>query len=92
VPDGQQLFLFRGGPFYVVQRAAGFIGPRGEMLTGARRSSSSPPGFRSSCWRRSRASRSIPRRRSRCSSTWVCTPRGHPAPQAAGTAGQGAAL
>jgi hypothetical protein len=60
VPDGQELFLFRGGPFYVVQRAAGFIGPRGEMLTGARRSSSSPPGFRSSCWRRSRASRSAP--------------------------------
>ena len=32
MPDRQELFLFRGGPFYVLQRAAGFVGPRGEML------------------------------------------------------------
>jgi hypothetical protein len=30
--EAQELFLFRGGPFYVLQRAAGFVGPRGEML------------------------------------------------------------
>src|SRR5262245_21234857 len=30
--DVQDLFLFRGGPFYAVQRAVGFVGPRGEML------------------------------------------------------------
>jgi len=32
MPDGRELCLFRGGPFYVLQRAAGFVGPRGEML------------------------------------------------------------
>ena len=30
--DAQDLFLFRGGPFYALQRAAGFVGSRGEML------------------------------------------------------------
>jgi hypothetical protein len=52
MPDGQELFLFRGGPFDVVQRAAWFIGPAARCWPAARRSSSSPPGFRSSCWRR----------------------------------------
>ena len=28
MPDGQELFLFRGGSVYALQRAAGFVAPR----------------------------------------------------------------
>ncbi len=79
MPDRQELFLFRGGPFYVLQRAAGLpVGPAsepGRFLGSAARWSPSV--------RRPGACRPPPRGREAG---------GHSSSQAAGTAREGAAL